>query len=236
MRWLKTQFDLVCFIVLAATFLIWPEIDLWISGLFYNPEQGFIYRDNALVLSIYELFRHAPKFLLPLLFIMTALSFVKGRFGLGIDQRKSWVFLTLALLIGPGILVHLVVKENWDRPRPRSVEEFGGKKDFIPAFIPAAMIADQPGNNKSFVSGHAAMGFYLMVLAWVFRRRSWFYAGLSMGAVVSFGRLVQGGHFASDLIFAGFLCYFSYRLLSYWIFGHSRIVSANSEIYAGGKA
>jgi lipid A 4'-phosphatase len=155
---------------------------------------------------------------------MTGLSFVKGRFGLGTDQRKPWVFITLALLIGPGILVHLVAKENWDRPRPRSVQEFGGQKDFIPAFIPAAMIKDQPGQNKSFLSGHAAMGFYLMVLAWVFRRRSWFYAGLAMGLVVSFGRVLQGGHFISDLIFAGYLCYFTYRLLSYWILGYSRIL------------
>jgi lipid A 4'-phosphatase len=44
-----------------------------------------------------------------------------------------------------------------------------------------------------------------------------------MGLVVSFGRLVQGGHFTSDLIFAGYLCYFSYRLLAYWILGYSRI-------------
>ena len=87
MAWLKTQFDIVLFVVLAAIFLIWPEIDLWISTLFYSPEQGFIYRDNAVVLSIYELFRHAPKFILPLLLIMTALSFIKGRFGLGSDQR-----------------------------------------------------------------------------------------------------------------------------------------------------
>lgn len=233
MTGLKNQLDIVIFVVLAAIFLIWPEVDLWISGLFYNPEQGFIYRDNAIVLSVYELFRHAPKFLLPLLMIMTALSFVKGRMGLAADQRKQWVFLILALLIGPGILVHLVVKENWDRPRPRSVQEFGGQKDFIPAFIPAAMIADQPGNNKSFVSGHAAMGFYLMVLAWVFRRRSWFYAGLAMGSVVSFGRLLQGGHFASDLIFAGYLCYFSYRLLSYWILGYSRILPAAAKPLGG---
>lgn len=227
MTWIKAQLDVVIFIILAGLFLIWPEIDLCISGLFYSPEDGFIYRDNAIVLSIYALFRHVPKLLLPLLLIMTVLSFIKGRFGLGIDQRKSWVFLTLALLIGPGILVHLVVKENWDRPRPRSIQEFDGRKDFIPAFIPAAFIADQPGNNKSFVSGHAAMGFYLMVLAWVFRRRSWFYAGLAVGSVVSFGRLVQGGHFASDLIFAGFLCYFSYRLLSYWILGYSRILPSD---------
>lgn len=224
MVWLKSQFDIVLFIILAALFLIWPEIDLWISGLFYNSEEGFFYRNDALVVSIYELFRHAPKFILPLLLIMTGLSFVKGRFGLGTDQRKPWLFLLLTLLIGPGILVHLVAKENWDRPRPRSVQEFGGQKDFIPAFIPAAAIKEQEGSNKSWLSGHAAMGFYLMVLAWVFRRRSWLYAGLAMGFVVSFGRLVQGGHFASDLIFAGYFCYFTYRILSYWLLGYSQIV------------
>jgi len=223
MFWLKKNLDISLFIVLAAIFLIWPEIDLWVSGLFYDPQQGFIYRNNPVVESIYSLFRHVPKFLLPLLLIMTALSFIKGRFGLGTDQRKQWSFLILTLLIGPGILVHLVVKENWDRPRPRQIQEFGSQKDFIPALIPAAAIKDQPGKNKSFVSGHAAMGAWIMVLAWVFRRKSWFYAGLVMGAIVSFGRIVQGGHFLSDVLFATFLCYFTYRLLAWWLLGHSRI-------------
>lgn len=223
MAWLNKNLDIASFLLLAAIFLIWPEIDLWISTLFYTPEQGFIYRNNAVVESVYSLFKHAPKFLLPLMLIMLALSFMKGRFGLGTDQRKQWSFLVLALLIGPGILVHLVVKENWDRPRPRQIQEFGSQKDFIPAFIPAAAIQDQPGNNKSFVSGHAAMGAYLMVLAWVFRRRSWLYAGIAMGFVVSFGRLLQGGHFFSDLLFAIYFCYFTYRLLSWWLLGHSRI-------------
>jgi len=223
MSWLKKNLDITLFIVLAAIFLIWPELDLWISGLFYNSEQGFIYRDNAVVESIYWLFRHAPKFLLPLLLIMTALSFVKGRFGLGVDQRKQWGFILLTLLIGPGILVHLVVKENWDRPRPRQIQEFDGKKDFIPAFIPAAAIKDQPGNNKSFVSGHAAMGGWIMIFAWIYRRKSWLYAGIVMGAIVSFGRLLQGGHFFSDLLFALFFCYFTYRVLAWWLLGYSRI-------------
>lgn len=223
MKTLKQNPDVVLFVILAAVFLIWPEIDLIVSRWFYDPQDGFIYKDTPWVVSVYALFRHAPKLILPLLLIMLILSYVKGRWGLGTDQKRPWLFLFLALLIGPGLLVHLVFKEAWDRPRPRQVVEFGGSKDFIPAFIPAAAIKDQRGNNKSFVSGHAAMGAYLMALAWVFRRRSWLWAGLVMGAVVSLGRLVQGGHFLSDVLFATFFCYFVYRGLAWWLLGHSRI-------------
>ena len=67
------------------------------------------------------------------------------------------------------------------------------------------------------------MGFWLMAFAWIFRRRSWFWAGIVVGSVVSAVRIVQGGHFLSDTIFAGFVCYFVYRGLSAWLLGHSRI-------------
>ena len=55
------------------------------------------------------------------------------------------------------------------------------------------------GKNKSFISGHAAMGGYLMVLAWVFRSRFWMLMGIFTGLVASLGRIVQGGHFLSEL-------------------------------------
>ena len=238
--YVKRYGDIALFVLVSALFLLWPEIDLVVSGWFYTPEQGFVYRHNPVIESIYAIFKHMPKVLLPLLFFMWLIALYKGKergrakaqtgcsdAGLQAGPSKPWLFLLLALLIGPGILVHLVVKENWDRPRPRQVQEFGGHKDFIPAFIPAAMIKDQPGNNKSFVSGHAAMGFYLMVLGWVFRRRSWFYAGLVVGSVVSLGRIIQGGHFLSDVVLAGFLCYFSYRILAYWMLGHSKIMDTD---------
>jgi lipid A 4'-phosphatase len=87
------------------------------------------------------------------------------------------------------------------------------------------VISDKCEKKKcaSFVSGHAAMGFWLMALAWVFRRRSWLWAGIVVGCVVSAGRIVQGGHFLSDTVMAGFVCYFVYRGLSWWLLGHSRI-------------
>ena len=34
--------------------------------------------------------------------------------------------LTLSLIVGPGILVNLILKDHWGRPRPVHVTMFGG--------------------------------------------------------------------------------------------------------------
>lgn len=213
---------IACF-VLAVIFVLFPQIDLYVSGLFYNSDQGFVYKYNDAVASMYALFKHMPKFLLPVMMLTIIVLYIPkisiGRKDPEAVQaarklRKPWLFLLLVLLIGPGIIVHLVFKESFDRPRPRAVQEFNGAKEFSPAFV----VADQPGRNKSFVSGHSAMGFYFIVLAWVFQRRRWILVGLAIGATVSLGRIVQGGHFLSDTIFAGFVCYFTAQLVAYWIY------------------
>ena len=80
--------------------------------------------------------------------------------------RDPGLFFALLLVIGPGILVNVVVKPCWNRPRPCNVVEFGGPRPFLPVW--------QWGDNKndaSFPSGHAAMGFYLMAPAFVCCRR-----------------------------------------------------------------
>jgi len=220
MSWLKQHADWVLFLLLVAVFLIFPRIDLIVSGWFYDPLTGrWPLAHHPLSDSIYALFRYVPYVLVPVLLITVALTFVKG----GIDkaQRKIWVFLLVSLLAGPGILVHNVIKDTFDRARPKQVQEFGGHSGFTPAWV----ISDQCEKKKcaSFVSGHSAMGFWLMAFAWIFRRRRWFWAGIVLGSVVSAVRIVQGGHFLSDTLFAGFVCYFVYRGLSWWLLGHSRI-------------
>ncbi len=220
MSWLKRQADWILLLLLAGIFLAFPQIDLTVSGWFYDPaSDSWPLNHHPISDSIYALFRYVPYVLLPLLLITVALTFVRG----GIDkrQRRVWVFLLVTLLAGPGILVHNVFKETFDRARPKQVEEFGGHSGFTPAWV----ISDRCEKKKcaSFVSGHSAMGFWLMAFAWIFRRRSWFWAGIVVGSVVSAVRIVQGGHFLSDTIFAGFVCYFVYRGLSAWLLGHSRI-------------
>lgn len=223
MNSLKQYWEVPVFAVFALICVSLPEIDLGLTALFFDPETGFHMNDNLAVQVIYNVFRYMPAFLLPAMLIMlVAPWFVKSLKG----TRKYTSFLLLVLLVGPGIVVHPILKDNWDRPRPRDVQEFGGQYEFQPAFIPG----ENGGKNKSFASGHGAMGFYFMAFAWVFRKRRYFVAGLAIGAVVSMGRIVQGGHFISDVLTAGFIVYFTCQLLSYWILGHKHIKPRPDEI------
>lgn len=196
----STWISLAVFIAVSIFFYSFPDIDKWMASQFYTAEAGFYLKDNPFILFIYDLFKHMPKLLLPALFIFIGLSWKFDFFKL---KRKMSVFALVTLLIGPGIIVHNVFKDSWDRARPRHVVEFGGDKQFTPAWV----ISDQCERNCSFVSGHAAMGFYFMILGWLMASRKWFYFGLAIGAAVGMIRVIQGGHFLSDSILAGFMVY-----------------------------
>jgi membrane-associated phospholipid phosphatase len=96
------------------------------------------------------------------------------------------------------------------------IEEFGGAQRFTPAPLPAA---ECPG-NCAFVSGHAALGFSLVAFAFLFPqglRTSVTAAALGLGALVGLGRIAQGAHFVSDVVYAGLLVYGTTAVLYWWI-------------------
>ena len=134
-------------------------------------------------------------------------------------KTRPVAFLIVTLLLGPGLLVNQVLKADSGRARPLHTEVFGGDKQFTPAFQPA----DQCKTNCSFVSGHAGMGFWFLSLAWVARRRGWLYFGIGLGAMVGLGRIVQGAHFLSDVIFSFFTVYFTSLVLAKLFFGTTQI-------------
>lgn len=213
---LKQYWEVPLFVVFAALCVLFPEIDLWVSALFYDPQTGFYLNENPFVQVVYDVFRYMPAFLLPVMLLLLILPYFNKKTQ---STRKYTVFLLLTLLIGPGIIVHPILKDNWDRPRPRDVQEFHGDRHFSPAFV----MAENGDRNKSFASGHGAMGFFFMAFAWVFRQRRYFVAGIVIGSIVSLGRIVQGGHFLSDVLTAGFIVYFTCQAMSYWILGYKRI-------------
>ena len=81
--------------------------------------------------------------------------------------RRTYVYLILVLGLGPGLLVNMVLKDHWGRPRPRNVVELGGSSQFLPVGEHGI-----PGKGKAFPSGHAAMGFYFtsLYILWRYRR------------------------------------------------------------------
>jgi lipid A 4'-phosphatase len=134
--------------------------------------------------------------------------------------RKVALALSLSMFIGSGIIAHVLLKECWGRPRPKQMEEFGGKQQFRPYYLPNP---HQPEPSKSFPSGHATCGFYFFIFYFVGKRtknRTMQYGGLFLsiflGILLSATRMVQGGHFLSDIIAAALLMWES-AILSDWL-------------------
>ncbi|NOQ47176.1 MAG: phosphatase PAP2 family protein [Desulfobulbaceae bacterium] len=122
--------------------------------------------------------------------------------------RKQSLFLVLLLAIGPGLLVNVLLKDQLGRARPREVVEFGGAHQFSQILQPGTT-----GENSSFPSGHASVAFYLMAPWFIWRSHKKIQAIVSLGGGISFGilvglaRMLQGAHFASDVLWAGGLVY-----------------------------
>ena len=194
----------VCLLILTV---IWAtaDCDIKIERFFYTPEGGWVYSDSGLWVFLYRFGTLPALFFAAVSFGILLLSFFAGRFR---ACRRRALFFVLLMLIGPGFLVNVVMKENWGRPRPRDVTFFGGKEPFV------ALIDKGPaGAGKSFPSGHASMGFYLLSPYFAFRRthprwsRGVLIFGLMYGVLMGLGRMAQGGHFAGDVIWAGGIVY-----------------------------
>ena len=123
-----------------------------------------------------------------------------------VEWRRHAVFVLLTVVLGPGFLVNFVLKDHWERPRPRDVIELGGQLPYV-----AAPLRGEGG--KSFPCGHCSVGFLYAMGWWVWRgsRPSWAAAslavGLITGAALGAGRLAAGGHFASDTVWSAFLAF-----------------------------
>ncbi len=181
-----------------------PQIDLTVSGWFYHQELGFHLKNWWLAKWLYDIFAHKIVIYILFLSVSWLLLFIPKLEKLERRKyyQKSLVYWLLCILLS-GIVVEAVLKNNWHRARPAHIEQFGGEKAFSKAYI----ISDQCDKNCSFVSGHAAIGYSFLVLGFIFRFRRWFVPGVVLGVALSFTRIIQGGHFFSDVFIAGFIVY-----------------------------
>ncbi len=185
----------VLMVISGSAFVVMPHLDLMVSNWWYVASTGFIGNDYALVRWLDSL---------NWLFWVAALAILAVTLWY---NRRKWLlesgYLLTCLVVGPGVVVNVVLKDNWGRARPANIVEFGGDQQFSPPW----MISDQCATNCSFVSGHASSGFFLMALAFIPSLRKWrdclLYIGLTSGFVSGFGRVLQGRHFMSDIVFSG---------------------------------
>ncbi len=207
-RAIELRFALAAFGLLAVLFVAAPQIDLAASALFYRGNGLWALNREDLWLAIpYRGLPWLGQGLLVSLLLLWLLGFSK-RFPTIRARRLTYGFLLAGALTGPILLVDATLKEHSGRTRPVNIEQFGGNKQFTPAFIPA----DQCQQNCSFVSGHVATASFIMAFGWLGApavRRRWLLASLAFGGLFALVRMVPGGHFLSDTVFAWFATYFS---------------------------
>lgn len=198
--------------LVAALFHYYPAVDIQVSSLFYDTEsnqfplhrQWFFYGIEKVVYWL-----EYTCLALPLISLLQIQFKKKPLLPL---SRVRLAFLLVALIAGPGLLVHQGFKEYFGRARPTETSAFGGTHDFTLPFV----VSD--ADSASFVSGHAAMGFYLAAFAFVVprRRRNMVYAGgIAAGIFTGLCRVAQGRHFLSDIIFSGFVMLIFFHFLSW---------------------
>jgi len=117
--------------------------------------------------------------------------------------RRQAAFMVVLLLLGPGLLVNTVFKDHWGRPRPRQIVQFGGTMQFHHPWE-----RGEAGKGKAFPSGHGGSAFYLAMPFFILRRQRpriaarVYAAGMLYGVLMGVARISQGGHFASDILWA----------------------------------
>lgn len=197
------------------------ELDLKVSHFFYQ-EKNFISHPFWTWIYTYGIW---PAWILTFIALSGfILSFSK--------IYRSWripcLYLLLTFGIGAGFIIHVALKDHWGRPRPRQVTEFGGLQSFRAYYEPN--LIHQPEPSKSFACGHASCGYYffaLAILGMVYQSKRIYWLGIglawSLGLLLSIARLVQGGHFLSDILASALIMWLTAWLLAYWLFAKKEV-------------
>jgi membrane-associated phospholipid phosphatase len=194
--------------VVGLVFGLYPWLDLAIAGWFYDPTSRQFTLTKLMFSGHYEWLataRDAGMWVVAALIAPAAVALIgkaaRPQAPLVVPGRAV-IYLTVTLALAPGLMANGVLKDYGGRPRPIDVTNFSGTDRFVPWWDPRGA-CDQ---NCSFVSGESSGAF------WAFAPASLAPAPwrpIAYGAVVIFGaaigalRMAFGGHFFSDVAFAG---------------------------------
>jgi lipid A 4'-phosphatase len=228
------RFFYLIFAILLALPVAWPQMDLYLSSLFYEAGQGFSFAQHPAFQTIHFSANLGAR-VLGVAFAVLALA-SWGRHKKILLDGKAWLFLLVALVIGPGLVANAAFKDHWGRSRPREIVEFGGKETFSSALTPRF---ENARSNGSFVCGDGAFGFLLPAAALVVPlslRRRVFWGGMAVGAVFSFARLAMGAHFFSDIVYAAFMMLASSAVVFAAMYGRAELISRWRSIFKASTA
>lgn len=200
----RIELLVVSLLAFITTLSFWlTDWDIRLAALFYHPEtpQDPWSLQHAWLLK--QLFDYAFGFTIVaavLALLVYALSFKLPALR---RWRRQVLYVVLVIAIGPGLLVNLVLKDHWGRPRPVHIAEFGGELQYIP---PVKIGHTQ---DKSFVCGHCSVGYSFVVLYFLAQQYQLLYLllAVSLGWLMGFTRMSAGGHFVSDILWSGYVVF-----------------------------
>jgi membrane-associated PAP2 superfamily phosphatase len=182
----------------TALQLMGINIDIGISRLFYDPATStFIGNTNPKLAMLRDNGRVAVYTCVGCALLGLA-AFLPWR--VPSIRPRATAFLVISLLTGPGLLVNVLMKPYWGRPRPSEITQFGGTLSFVNWWDPTGAC----DTNCSFISGEASTAAWMFGPAMLLPPpwRAVAIAGAAaFTVIVSTQRIAAGGHFLTDVVF-----------------------------------
>src|SRR5580704_5484289 len=191
----------IAFLV-GLTFGFYPDLDIRISRLFF--ERGpiaFGLRIDPFLMWVRNTALWIEAALVAPAVVALLVKIILPRTRMLLPGRSA-VFLVTTLVLAPGLFVNVLAKDNWGRPRPIDIPEFGGDEPFVPWWDPRGVCP----KNCSFVAGDPSGAFWTLAPASLVppRIRPLAYAAaLAFGVGIGLLRIAFGAHFFSDVVFSG---------------------------------
>ena len=190
-------------------------LDVRIENAFFDPvAKEFPLRDDWFFETVVHDVGRVPVILVGVgLFAGFLLSFRRAgprreRSARSEPWRRRLLYGALCVALAP--LAVAGIKANSAIHCPRTLELYGGRQPYIRLLDPVPEGAER---GHCWPGGHSSGGFALMSLYFVFRGRKprvaqiWLVGGFAYGLALGMGRVVQGAHFVSHMLWAALVCW-----------------------------
>ncbi|OOZ42492.1 phosphatase PAP2 family protein [Solemya elarraichensis gill symbiont] len=212
----RMKVDIIWWLAVATWFtsLFWlTDLDIVVSSLFVENGE-WIGKKSLIAIFFYKS--------IPILMTTSLVGSIAAIGWFWFKKQSRYrnyaIYFLMVLLIGPGLIANLILKDNWGRPRPVQTLELTGDKHYVP---PLMFNGETSGKAKSFPSGHASAAFSMFAFWFMAapgrRNKRIFWGVITYGALVGLSRMAQGGHYLSDVIWAGLVVYATAWVLAQWL-------------------
>lgn len=188
-----------------------PQIDTYVSAHFFVKEAcasgsnlrencgHFPYRHMAYLEILRVLFFRLPYVIAIIMLWKLLECHCQHGATFNAPRARALKIALGSLLIGPGLIANVLLKDFWGRPRPFETLDFGGSL----AFVEAGSLAGTCISNCSFVSGEAAGAGWLLCLIFFVPSPARFTLAFPLAAISLIApalRLAFGAHYLSDVV------------------------------------